>query len=422
MSVRFITWIFLTTLIYNQVPISKQAILIESISSTEVMVEATGIYYGNGKRDRHKKKDVKKQGLLRAIEDSKKSAIYFLLFGSTDPLLKNKDEIDKFKILETSFYNLDNISDFITYEDSKLMKKVTIENGKGIKVVKRYKINKEELKKNLQNKNVLELSSDLTLKLGNPVILVIPSVKKGESPIKVLLKNQIYKHAASVIESFLTSREYDVIVPEQIEALESLNTAQLDLSDREDDYAYQLALSIGSDIYIEFSGIEEKAGYGTKKYAATVRAYESTTARILGTETGYSKARKGELMLCVEEAINDALDKVLSRVNNYWKKDIKDGVQYKLVFNMSSEFDDDENEEIQYALMDAIDDIAKKSKENILTMKTMDYSIWCDPLKYNKSSQVYRFLKKHFKDRDTNGVLRKINVNRKMILLKVDYE
>ena len=47
-------------------------------------------------------------------------------------------------------------------------------------------------------------------------------------------------------------------------------------------------------------------------------------------------------------------------------------------------------------------------------------------LKYDKSSRVYRYLKKEFnnfvEDEGVDATLRKINVNRKMILLKVDTE
>ena len=423
MSYRIIIFIFFSYSIFSQSPKSKQASLIETVSSSEVMIEAIGIYNGVGKRDKHKKKDVKKNGLARALEDAKRTAIYFLLNGGTDPLLKNQEEKNSFKSHQSFFYDIDNISNYITYEDSKLLKKVNLEGGKGLKVVKRYKINKDILINDLENKKVIKARSDLISQLGNPFILVLPSVKKGESPIDILLKNSTYRHAASVIESYLTSKQYDVVVPEQMEAIETLNTAQLELGDREDDYAYQLALSIGSDIYIEFSGIEEKAGYGTKKYAASVRAYETTTSRLLGTETGYSQARKGELMLCVEEAMNDAVDKVLSRITNYWKKDLGQGIQYKLVFNMASEFDEDEIEEIQFVIMDVIESIANKSKENVLTPQTMDYNIWCDPIEYNKTSKLYRNIKKSFNEENTEGTtLRKININRKMILLKVDYE
>ena len=417
-----IQFLVLFSLINAQLPVSKQATLVETVSSSEVMIEATGIYKGKGKKKKHKIKDVKSKGVSMATLDAKKSAVWHVLFGGTDPLLKSSQEQQIFGQHEGFFFNNDNISNYITYEDALLIKKLNTDGGQGIKIVKRFKVNKELLTKDLEARNVIAAREDLAETIGNPFIMVLPAVNKGQSPIDALRTNPAYKHAASVVESYLTARQYDVIVPQQQESLESLNAAQMDLGDREEDYSYQLALSIGSDVYIEFSGIQEDAGYGTKKYALTVKAFETTTARLLGTETGYSQGRKGELMVSVEEAMNDAIDKVLARVTEYWKKDVKKGIQYKLIINLSTDFDEDEVEEIQFALMDAIEEMSKASKENIVTNQTVDYLLWCDPGKYDKSSKVYRYVKKYFKQEDTSGTLRKVNVNRKMILLKVDYE
>ncbi|NQV14559.1 hypothetical protein HQ531_03805 [bacterium] len=412
----------LNSVVFAQLPVSKQATLIESVSSAEVMIEATGIYNGSGKRDSQKKKDVKKNGMSKAALDAKKSAVYFVLFGGTDPLLSSEEERQKFGEHEAFFFNNDNISNYISYEDLAVIKKVKIDGGKGLKVVKRFKVNKGLLTKDLESRNVVAARADLAETIGNPFIMVLPAVKKGESPVELLRTNLQLKHAAAVIESYLTARQYDVVVPEQQESMDALNTAQMELGDREEDYAYQLALSVGSDIYIEYSGAVEDAGYGTKKYALVVRAYETTTARLLGTETGYSQGRKGEIMVSIEEAMNDAIENVLSRITNYWKTDVEKGIQYKLIFNLSTDFDEDQVEEIQFAIMDAIESISSSSKENIVTKQTVDYLIWCDPQKYDKSSKVYRAVKKYFSNEETEGALRKINVNRKMILLKVDSE
>ena len=420
--IAILIYVLMSSLTFAQMPVSKQATLVESVSSAEVLVEATGIYKGIGKKDKHKKKDVEKNGMAGATMDAKKSAVFFVLFGGTDPLLSSVNEQQKFGAHEGFFFNNDNVSNYVTYEDVQVIKKLKIDGGKGLKLVKRFKVNKELLTKDMEARNIIAARADLAETIGNPFIMVIPSVNKGESPIEALRTNPTYKHAAAVVESYLTARQYDVIVPEQQESMESLNAAQMDLGDREEDYAYQLALSVGSDVYIEFSGAEEDAGYGTKKYALTVRAYETTTARLLGTETGYSQGRQGELMVSVEEAMNDAIDNVLNRITNYWKKDVDRGIQYKLIFNLSTDFDEDQIEEIQFALMDAIEEMSKSSKENIVTNQTVDYLIWCDPAKYDKSSKVYRYVKKYFKDEETEGTLRRINVNRKMILLKVDYE
>ena len=416
----------LGTFVFSQVPLSKEATLIEAVSSSEWLIEATGKYMSPEKREKKAKKDVDKNGVTKATDDAKKAVVYFVLFGGTDPLISSSQERQKLDEYESFYFDMSNVSRYISWEESALQKKVKLNGGKGLKVVKRFKINKAILMTDLENHNILEAREDLADVLGNPFIMVLPEVEKGESPIEMLQSNPKLKHAASVVESFLTARQYDVVVPSAMENLENLNSAQMSLGDQEEDFSYQLALSIGSDIYITYAGAVESAGYGTEKYSMIVRAYETTTGRLLGTETGYSQARKGETMVSIEEAMNGAIDNVLSRLVNYWESDLKNGIQYKLVVSISTDFDEDEAEGISFAFMDAVEEISNKSKENIATSQTLDYLLWCDPGKYDKSSKVYRYLKKKFgnfvEDEGVDAKLRKLNINRKMILLKVDAE
>ncbi len=405
-----------------QEPVSKQGTIVESVSSAEVMVEATGLYYGVGKKDKHKVEDVEQNGVKKALEDARASAVYTVLLGGTDPLISTTEERQIFESHVAFFFNADNISRYISWEETTLRKKVKTDGGKGIKVTKRFKVNKEILSNDLESYNILAARADLADAIGNPFIMVIPATGKGENPIELLQTDPKARHAASVVESYLTARKYDVVVPEQQANLEDLAKAQQSLADQEEDYAYQLALSIGSDVYITFAGAVEKSGYGTEKYSLNVRAYETTTARLLGTETGYSQARQGEIMISIEEAMNDAIDKVLSRINNYWKDDLKRGIQYKLIVSITTDFDEDEVEEIQFAFADAVEKISKNYKENIVTNQTLDYLLWCDHDKYDKSSKVYRYIKKAFTDAELGASLRSININRKMILLKIESE
>ena len=83
-----------------------------------------------------------------------------------------------------------------------------------------------------------------------------------------------------------------------------------------------------------FHGKFEDDSYGTNKYSITIRVFETTTGRLLGSETGYSKSRKSEKMLNIEEAINDAIDKVITKVINYWNSDLKNGIQYKTIIQI----------------------------------------------------------------------------------------
>ena len=70
-------------------------------------------------------------------------------------------------------------------------------------------------------------------------------------------------------------------------------------------------------------------------------------------------------MLNIEEAINDAIDKVITKVINYWNSDLKNGIQYKTIIQISSEFDNEEIEEIQFSLMDAMDNMVNESEKII---------------------------------------------------------
>ena len=109
-------------LLFAQFPVSRQAKIVEVVSSSEVMIEATGIYNGQGKKSRHKKKDVDKNGVSRATLDSKRAAIHFLLFGGTDPLITKNEEKQKFQSYESDYFGEDVISNYFTFEESSFRK------------------------------------------------------------------------------------------------------------------------------------------------------------------------------------------------------------------------------------------------------------------------------------------------------------
>ena len=94
-------------------------------------------------------------------------------------MLASDEIILKYKNHKDFFFSSSNVSRYITYEDSKIIKKVTIDNGTGLKVTKRFKINKKYLLKDLEEKEILISNEKLSKKLGNPFILVFTKRKKG---------------------------------------------------------------------------------------------------------------------------------------------------------------------------------------------------------------------------------------------------
>ncbi|MDP8239878.1 MAG: DUF6175 family protein [Candidatus Hatepunaea meridiana] len=408
----------------SNLPRSREGTLIESTSPSEVMVRAKGIGYWE--KGMTKKKDIEKTLLRTAEEDARKAAVYFVLFGGTDPLLSNESERKAFDPFMEDFFVPDNIRKFIAWEGedffSRVKKPIERKKKYELHIEKAYKVNKQLVQDYLNNIGILPSREAVTEVLGMPFIMVIPATKKGQNPIEVLQSNSDLSHAAKVIESYLTARQYDVVVPEQQVDLSALTLAQQSLKDVEEDYGYQLALSIGSDVYITYEANIEKDRLNTKKAIVNVRAYETTTARLLGTETGYSPSADIASKVLIENGINDAIDKVLSRIMAYWKDDMSRGVQYKLIVSISTDFDEDQAEEISFAFVDILENITKKGKfkENIVTDQTLDYLIWCDPQDYAQSSKLYRKIKKSFGDEFEDGTLKKVNINRKLVLLKVE--
>lgn len=404
----------------QNLPISRQANLVERVSSAEVMIEATGIYNSSESRSRRIDRDINENGVTEATKDAKKAAIWFLLNGSTDPMLNTQEARNNFRPHESYFYDLNNIQRWVTWEQSGLVNRMRTSDGQGLQITKRFRFNTDMIRSDLERFNIISSRVELSEAIGRPFIMVLPQAPSGKNPVDILRDDTQSRHAASVVESFLTARQYDVVVPEQQTQLDDMVAALNLVEGQEDDYAYRIAQQIGSDIYITYSGTLEDAGYGTQRMAMQVRAYETTTSRLLGTETGYSQGRRGEQSVSTEEAMNDAIDKVLNRINNYWIEDMSRGVQYKVILNISSDFDRDEVEEIQFAFMDAMESISRSARENVATRQTLDYLIWCDPDEYRNSRTVYRNLTRAFDDMGGIGRIRSVNINRKLLLLEID--
>ena len=391
---------------YSQknLPVSREATFIESYSPTEVTIKASGI----GKDNKV------------AEIDGRRAAIYYVLIGATDPILQTPDERKAFESIQDEIFDERNIAKYITFESTEYESRVKLADGR-VKITKYYRVNKKLLTDDLVARNVIKPKEEITEAIGLPFIMVVPETPKGVSPIDLLRSDRLLKKGAEVIESYLTARKYDVQVPEQMETLSELAQAQAGLKGVEEDYAYQLALAIGSDVYITYNVKVEKRYIGSTEYRKAVvaaRAYETTTARLLGTETGYSGEYAVPEEAVVEEAMNDAIDKVLSRIMAYWKDDLTRGLQFKLLFRITGNFDEDTHDEILMATESALKKLCNRTKQNVVTDQTIDYIVWVDPKKYNSPLALFRDIRKQIETAVPVKVKR-INANRKLLILEI---
>ena len=65
----------------------------------------------------------------------------------------------------------------------------------GVKVEKLVRVNKEKLSKDLAEKGVLKSREEVSASIGNPMIMVLPEVAKGENPIEKLKSDANIKKA-----------------------------------------------------------------------------------------------------------------------------------------------------------------------------------------------------------------------------------
>ena len=399
----------------NYFPRSKEASYLETSDPGIVMIRATGI----GIDKRHKKPKARTLDKSANL-DARRAAVWFVLYGGSDPLLRTESSKSLFLDYQKEFFYKKNITPFIAWEADYYDSRTRI--GKKLKITKSIKVNRRILTEELVKRGILTDKDDIMARIGRPTIMVLPEKKNDISQIDLLKTDSNLKKGAEVIESYLSADNYEVVIPEQQETVMQMADAQFAVSGHEDDFSYLLALSVGSDVYITYTVdiSKQKLGNTTlKKASVGCRAYETTTARLLGAETGYSPTRNTSDAVLIEEAMKDAIDKVILRVLSYWEKELINGIQYKLIVKVSTDFDKDESEKILFSINDLITNTSSVTKENIFSDFTLDMNVWCDAKKVKSSTDLYRKLKQNY---DGNGNLKKEIISKKLILLQINNE
>ena len=404
----------------GNLPESREATFVEANGSTEVMVRAKGIGGASGLFG------FKEEESLKLAEmDARKSAVYFVLYGGAglDGILRTDEERSKFQPYQNEFFGNDNVIKFIAWEATSYDSRIKMAGGEKLKVEKQFRINKKAIIDQLLQRGVVASVQEVAEEIGLPTLMALPAVKPGESPLEMLQKDPLLKQGAATVESYLTAKKYNVIAPDQAEQIFQQQKAQMSLKGAEEDMSYAIALSVGSDVYITYSIDVQNRRVGSSevhKASVSVRAYETTTARLLGTETGYSDESAAPAAALIEGAITNALNNVMSRINSYWADDMKNGVQYKVIFNITGKFDADAKDELSPAALITLKKLCNRVKENVVSDKTMDYLVWVTNQDYQNSSLFFLALKKEFAQNFAQGKLRKVNSNRKLMMLAIE--
>ncbi len=284
----------------SHLPLSKQATFVESSSTVEVVIKATG----------------KGCGVESAVEDAKKAALWYVLFAGDRPILKTGEEREEFERVEKLIFS--RVDDYIRWQ-SEIKGKRT--EGAYTLVTLLFKIDVGLLKDDLRRREVIKTTEEILEEVGYPVIYVAYEDKEG-------------KVAATTIQEYLQDRGFEVYVKSGSEKIDRIIKDVTALEGIADPH-FALALQAGSDILVKVdvaTSSRKVAGVKVDKASVTVEAYQTTTGKLLASSTGYSPERKvTDINSVIQEAAQDAADKITFQIKKEWTRILKKGRPFKIV-------------------------------------------------------------------------------------------
>jgi hypothetical protein len=287
----------------NFYPKSHEVTLVESFSTDEILVRATG----------------KGSDFDSATNDSKLASLWFAIEGGENRIISTPEERKKFAKFSNEFYK--NSDKYIT-KSSKVQGKRT--EGKTTFVTKNYRLNVRLLREDLIAKGVAKELDEIAEAIDYPVISILPAEKDGSD----------FQFSSDVAFNFLSERNFEAEVVSKISSSGETVKKYMMMSG-DVDPSYLLALSTGSDVYISLKPkISERVKNGKhfKKASISLKAFYTATNRLIASETGHSREiETSSSDVLLEEATNDAIDKLLSKIERKWKKAIEDGRYFQIV-------------------------------------------------------------------------------------------
>lgn len=250
-----------------------------------------------------------------------------------------------------------------------------------------------------------------------PSILVTPAPNgKGISELQVVQNNPMAKAMMDAVNEYLTRKKYDVKSLEGAVELDNVVQMQNDIAETDEDLSYLASLALGADVYIKFSG-----SVNHNAISVDLNAYESSTARLLGSESTMDDDCGGNdqatISDCLHKAARRAMPRLEKKIQAYWEKDREQGVQYKLIINIKGDFDEEEVEDLHDDIVSLLKSNFKRVNLNVMTAKTIDATIYADAEKFPDSQEIYGFVRNSLKGKNE---AKKVNITRKLILMDIE--
>lgn len=254
-----------------------------------------------------------------AVIDAKKAASWYV----ASRVLKSAQDRERFGSVEKSFYSRYN--SFLN--DVRPDKEIRLDDTGRAVVRVRLQVNRNEVMKFLKDFGVVANTTP-DAKVGKPSIGVVIRWKvKTKDPAW----NELARNSAA---EFLTERGYNAVdTSTGVRKMNALERRVVKSQNLPMDEEYRASLMMGADIMIEVTVWNQSKGTTTKG-AAAVKAYETTTKRLIGSSSAFGEEypldnqREFQTM---KQAIQSAVERVLDQVNGYWQRDAVTGNRYYLI-------------------------------------------------------------------------------------------
>ena len=232
----------------------------------------------------------------------------------------------------------------------------------------------------------LEALGILMSQLDNPKIVVF------YAPKGVAYDERYTEQGINGINKYLTTNRYDVYDLDQLNAMieDDISMKQVALGE-EVDMAEMLAKKLKADIYITVALLLEDIGNGKKKAKATAKVFNASTAKLLGTENGYSDEIYGNNTAFdanIDQATKKLMPLMMNQVKGFWKLQMDKGRQFELMFSGLPK-----GMPAKMALAKAIKATVKEAKKVSDTQWTVWYQGTLDELQeaiYEPIKEVYK--------------------------------
>lgn len=213
---------------------------------------------------------------------------------------------------------------------------------------------------------------------------------KLSKPVFMVLNNEVsaeYDYVSQYLKEFLIQKKYDVKEKEAANSIDELLGMLSDLSQNSEDLSYALSLSIGADIYIQ-----NVLNIQGNMISVELKAYESSTAKLLGSQIGFVKdndGKKENYPFLIKTATKKAFSSLEKQILSYWDKEFSLGKQYKVVIKIGERFDGSALETLQNNVLSALKKRFEFVTINAMTERTLDLIIRVKQDKENDALSLY---------------------------------